>query len=111
MFASLVLAAALYDPHTGAKTFDRGLLSTPLHGDVTLAARAWALSRRGELGLPPDSDLVVARTFGTRFGASIHLEQRLDGVEVYGANAVVTVDDQARVVLFTSSLVTYREAR
>jgi len=111
MLASLALAAALYDPTTGAKTLDRGLLSAPLSGDLSLSARAWALSRRGELGLPPDSTLVVGPIFGTRFGASIHLEQQLDGVEVYGANAVVTLDEQARVVLFTSSLVNYREAR
>ncbi len=111
MLAPLVLAAALFDPVTGAKTLDRGLLSAPLSGDLSLAARAWALSRRSELGLPPDSSLAVGPIFGTRFGASIHLDQQVDGVELYGANAVVTLDEQARVVLFTSGLVSYREAR
>lgn len=111
MLASLVLAAAVFDPQTGAVQVDRGILSSPLQGDLPQAARAWALSRRGELGLPADSTLVNGESFGTRFGASFHLLQQLDGVEVYGANAVVTVDKSARVVLLTSSLTSYRQAR
>src|SRR4051812_8959093 len=104
MLASLVLAAALFDPQTGAVRVDRGILSAPLQGELSAAARAWALGRRAELGLPPDSTLVNGESFGTRFGASMHLLQQVDGVEVYGANAVVTVDSSARVKLLTSSL-------
>lgn len=111
MLASLVLAAALFDPETGAVRVDRGVLSAPLQGDLSAAARAWALSRRQELQLPADSTLVNGESFGTRFGASFHLLQQLDGVEVYGANAVVTVDKSGRVTVLTSSLVSYRQAR
>ncbi|MBK7859571.1 MAG: hypothetical protein IPJ65_13325 [Archangiaceae bacterium] len=111
MLSALVLAAALYDPQTGALKVDRGILSAPLSGELSAAARAWALARRAELGLPPGSTLVSAESFGTKFGASFHLQQQLDGVDVYGANLVVTIDAHAQVSLVTSSLVAYREAR
>ena len=48
MLASLVLAAALFDPQTGAVTVDRGILSAPLIGDLPSAARTYALGRRVE---------------------------------------------------------------
>jgi hypothetical protein len=111
MIAALVLTAALYDPDTGAVKIDRGILSAPLSGELSQAARVWALGHRSELGLPPDSTLVNAESFGTKFGASFHLQQQIDGVDIYGANAVVTLDASARVTLVTSSLVTYQQAR
>lgn len=111
MLASLVLAAALFDPDTGATKVERGILSAPLTGELSSATRAWALGRRGQLGLPPDSTLVNGESFGTKLGASFHLQQQLDGVEVWSGELVVTIDAQARVTLVTSSLVPYREAR
>ena len=39
MIAPLVLAAALYDPGTGAVKVERGILSAPLRGDLSLATR------------------------------------------------------------------------
>jgi hypothetical protein len=92
-------------------TLQRGVLSAPLGGDLPAAAREWALSHRDALGLPPGSTLTSANAFGTRFGASFHLQQTIDGIEVYRAKAVVTVDAHARVVLITSSVSSYLTAR
>src|SRR5262245_26333673 len=111
MLVALVLAATTFDPQTGAVTVQRGVLSAPLTGELSSAARGWALAHRADLALPPDSTLVNAESFGTRFGASFHLQQQLNGQDVYGANAVVTIDSKARVVLVTSSLSSYRTAR
>src|SRR4051794_6134638 len=101
MIVALVLAAAIYDPDTGAVKVDHGILSPPLSGELSSAARTWALAHRAELGLPADSTLVNAESFGTKLGASFHLQQQIDGVDVYGANLVVTIDARAQVSLVT----------
>ncbi|MCA3013562.1 MAG: hypothetical protein INH41_14360, partial [Myxococcaceae bacterium] len=87
-----------------APTLLLGVLSEPLRGDLSLAARSWALSNRERLGLHPASTLVFDVGFATRWGASLHYRQLLNGVEVYQGKLVVTVDDRARVVQVASSL-------
>ncbi len=114
LLTSLLAAAPAvqrFDPATGQLTLQRGIQSAPLTGELSSAARLWALSKRTELGLPPDSTLDNADSFGTRFGASFHLQQRKDGIEVYGAQLVVTLDAQARVQIVSSSLFNYRTAQ
>src|SRR5450432_3136157 len=100
-----------FDPVTGQLTLQRGVLSAPLTGDLSQAARACALSKRLERGLPPDSTLDIADSLGTRLGASFHLQQRKGGIEVYCAQVVVTLDSSARVELVSSSLFNYRDAQ
>jgi hypothetical protein len=113
LFSALLAAAPVqhFDPQTGQLRIQQGVLSAPLSGELSSAARSWALARRGDLGLPPGSTLRNAESFGTRFGASFHLQQQLGGVDVYGAKVVVTLDAQARVTLVSSSLTSYRAAR
>src|SRR5687767_11419800 len=109
--ASVSGAAALVDPLTGSLKLDRAVLSATLRGDLPSAAGTWALSKRAALGLPPASTLVNAESFGTRFGASFHLQQQLAGIEVYGARAVVTVDTYSRVVMLSSSVAGWSRAK
>lgn len=99
------------NPETGLVTFASGTLSTPLSGDLSQAALGWALSRRSEWGLPVDSTLRLGNSFGTRFGASFHLQQVADGLDVEGAEIVVTIDQQARVVQVAASPSPYRAKR
>lgn len=93
---------------TAAPTLMLGVLSEPLAGDLTLAARDWALSNRARFGLHPASTLRFDVGFATRFGASLHYLQQLDGLEVYQGKLVVTLDDRRRVVQVSSSLVDAR---
>lgn len=95
---------------TGELKLGIGRLSQPLPGSLAQAARTFALSRRGELGLPVTSDLGQPTSFGTRFGASFHLSQQVGGVDVYNARVVVTVDRERRVVQLSSGAVRYRQA-
>ncbi len=94
----------------GALRLGVGTLSLPLQGELRLAARGYALSRRAELGLPATSDLGAAVAFGTRFGASFRLPQQVDGIEVYGAEVVVTIDSSRRVTQVASNLAPYRKS-
>lgn len=96
---------------TAAPTLQLGVLSEPLAGNLAVAARAWALTNRARLGLHPASTLHFDVGFATRFGASLHYLQRLDGLDVYQAKLVVTVDNQRRVVQVSSSLVDARPVR
>lgn len=89
-------------------TLQLGVLSEPLSGDLPAAARAWALTNRERLGLHPASTLRFDVGFATRFGASLHYLQTIDGVEVYQAKLVITLDQQARIVQLSSSLVNAR---
>jgi len=88
----------------GRLALAHGVLSAPASGDLVDAALAFALSRKAELGLGPGSTLVPGNAFSTKLGASVHLEQRIAGVAVYGATVIVTFDDQRRVVRVASSL-------
>lgn len=82
----------------------QGVLSAPVPGDLREAALQFALSRKAELGLGPGSTLVIGDAFSTKLGATVHLEQRIAGVAVYGATAIVTFDTERRVVRVSSSL-------
>lgn len=96
---------------SGAPALQLGVLSEPLVGELSAAAKAWALGRREALGLHPASTLTFEAGFQTRFGASLHYQQRVDGLEVYQAKLVITVDRSARVVQIASSLVGPRAIR
>ncbi|MBI3185824.1 MAG: hypothetical protein HYZ28_27115 [Myxococcales bacterium] len=87
-----------------------GQLSEPLQGRLPEAVRAFALSRREELGLPATSGLGAPEVFGTRFGASFHLRQQVSGLDVHGARVVVTIDRSRSVVQLSSGIVRYRRA-
>lgn len=114
--ATLVLAASVFTPQptqvivtpqTGAPKLELGVLSAPLQGELTSAVRTWALSQRQRYGLPAASTLTSSEAFSTRFGASFHLQQLVQGVEVYQARLVVTLDDQRQVVQVASSLAAF----
>ncbi len=94
-----------------APTLELGLLSEPLPGDLSISAKAWALGKREHYGLHPNSSLRFDVGFATKFGASLHYLQELNGLEVYQAKLVVTVDERARVVQAASSLVGTRPVR
>ncbi len=115
-FASFVLAASVFTPqlsqqivtpNTGAPTLEVGVLSAPLQGEIVGAVRAWALSQREHYGLPASSSLISVENFTTRFGASFHLQQTVNGLEVYQAKLVVTLDEKRQVVQVASSLAPY----
>lgn len=119
-FASLVLAANVFTPTIvletrpspeAPPTLQLGVLSAPLMGELSSSALAWALSNRGALGLHPASTLVFDAGFTTRFGASLHYRQQLDGLDVYQAKLVLTLDAQRRIVQVSSSLVGPRPVR
>jgi hypothetical protein len=94
----------LVSPTTGAITLELGTLSDPLHGDLVSAVRTWALSQRTHYGLPVNASLRSGDAFSTKFGASFHLQQTVNDVDVYGARLVVTLDATGRVVQVASSL-------
>jgi MYXO-CTERM domain-containing protein len=119
-FATFVLAANLFAPQTtavltfddtGARKLEQGVLSEPLKGELVPAVRSWALSQRERYGLPATSDLQSTEAFGTRFGASFHLQQVVRGLEVYQAKLVVTVDEARVVTQVASSLEPYAQVR
>ncbi|HEY1087836.1 MAG TPA: hypothetical protein VGE37_09080, partial [Archangium sp.] len=114
--ATFVLAASVFTPQptqvlvvpqSGAPKLEQGLLSAPLTGELVSAVRAWALSQREHYGLPAGATLVSTDTFGTRFGASFHLQQEVQGLEVYAAKLVVTLDEKKQVVQVASSLAAF----
>lgn len=114
-FVSLVAAASVVTPapahqlltEDGARVrAESGTLSAPLTGELSAAVRTWALSQRERYGLSPGTTLDSSDAFATRFGGSFHLVQTAKGVPVYGAKLVVTLDEQKRVTLVTSSLET-----
>lgn len=111
---SLLAAATTFEPTVTHQVLasdglvpklELGVLSEPLRGELTGAARAWGLAHGARYGLPAGSTLRVAEAFGTRFGGSVHLVQQLGDLDVYGAKLVVTVDLGQRVVQVASSLV------
>lgn len=112
--AALTFAAAettqFNDPVTGALRLETGTLSAPLQGELLRAAQGFAMARADRLKLPVTSSLEVAEGFATRFGGSIHLEQRALGLPVYGAKVVVTVDSRKQVTIVSSSVVPYEQA-
>ncbi len=114
----LILAAAAAQSGSGVQlvtpqgriTVQAGVRSQPLPGRLPDAVWAHALRMRGELGLPTSSTLARPVAFGTRFGASFHMQQVVDGIEVEGAKVIVTVDRDRRVVQVTSSVASYERA-
>ena len=113
---ALVLTASVFTPQptqviltpeTGAPKLEVGLLSAPLPGELTAAVRTWALAQGQHYGLPAASTLVSSDAFSTRFGASFHLQQVVQGLEVYQGKLVVTLDDKRQVVQVSSSLVPF----
>lgn len=116
IITSLVLAASVFTaqptqvivtPETGAPKLELGVLSAPLSGELTSAVRSWALSQGQHYGLPAASTLTSTDAFSTRFGASFHLQQTVQGLEVYQGKLVVTLDDKRQVVQVASSLVPF----
>ncbi|MBX7097268.1 MAG: hypothetical protein K1X89_06135 [Myxococcaceae bacterium] len=81
-----------------------GVLSAPQPGDLALAAKRFAESRRDELGLGPTDTLEVVAALGGRFGGAVHLAQHVGGLEVHGSRVVVTFDSGRRVVRLASSI-------
>src|SRR5438552_1747492 len=107
---ALLVLAATFSPLAPNQTTAFGELSPPLLGDLRQAARNWALLQRDALHLPATSSLSPADALGTRFGASFHLIQQVDGVDVYAAKVVVTIDASRRVWQVSSSLEPYQRA-
>ena len=91
-------------PDTGQISLSIGTLSEPLAGELSAAAWAWAMGQRSQLGLPANSSLRNVQTHGTRSGAAVRLQQQVDGLDVYGAQVVVTIDAQRRVTMVSSSV-------
>lgn len=102
MLLTALLVVAALPPAT--LTFQDGVLTPPLVGSPAEAAVRFAQSRRAELGLDPRSTLEAGRLMSTRFGGTVQLEQRVQGLQVHGARVVVTFDVQQRVVRVSSSL-------
>ncbi len=110
VFSPTVAFEARPNP-SAAPTLQLGILSEPLTGDLSVAAKAWALTNRARLGLHPASTLTFDVGFATRFGASLHYLQRINDVEVYQAKLVITVDEGSRIVQVSSSVVDGRPLR
>ncbi|MBS1150947.1 MAG: putative Bacterial Ig-like domain [Myxococcaceae bacterium] len=100
----------LVSPDTGQVKLSIGTLSEPLAGELSAAAWAWALGQRAALGLPANSSLRNVQTHGTRFGAAVRLQQQIDGVDVYGAQVVVTINAQRRVTMVSSSVLPFERS-
>ncbi len=78
-----------------------GVLSEPLNGELSQAVADWANANRALLGLPAGVSLRKSEAFGTRFGASFHLVQQVQGIDVHDGETVVTIG-AARVVKLVS---------
>jgi Zn-dependent metalloprotease len=102
MLLTALLVVTALPPAT--LTFQDGVLTPPLVGSPAEAAVRFAASRRAELGVDPRSTLEAGRLMSTRFGGTVQLEQRVQGLPVHGARVVVTFDTQQRVVRVSSSL-------
>ncbi len=89
----------------------QGVLSAPRQGALVDVARQYVLEHATELGLSPDSTLGDPKTFGTRFGGSVHFPQRFAGLPLRGASVVVTFDGMGRIVRVASSLSDARVVR
>jgi hypothetical protein len=96
---------------TASPTLQLGVLSEPLTGELSTAAKTWALTNRAGLGLHPASTLTFEVGFATRFGASLHYLQRINDIDIYQAKLVLTIDDKSRIVQVSSSLVDNRQVR
>ncbi len=104
---SLLVAAAVASPPLTVAT---GVLTPPLPGEPAAAARRYVESRRDELGLPLTSTLGAPAGFSTRFGGALHFPQLVNGLPIYGAKVIVTLDRQQRVYVLSSSVVPYQRA-
>jgi hypothetical protein len=109
---ALVLAATLpftplpthhLDNADGTLRAETGLLSPPMPEDLRDAARAYARSRP-DLRLPAASALGEATAYAARQWATVRMPQLLNGVEVAGAELVISFDAQRRVMQVSSSL-------
>jgi len=105
-----IVSQQIVSPDTGQLRLSIGTLSEPLPGELSAAAWAWAMGRRDALGLPANSSLRNVQTHGTAFGASVRLQQQVDGVDVYGAQVVVTIDKQRRVTMVSSSVLPFEKS-
>jgi hypothetical protein len=94
----------------GHITFEAGVLSPPLGGAPGEAALRYATAHAAALGVDPRSTLKVGPLLSTRFGGTAHLLQHVNGVPVYGARVVVTLDTLRRVVRVSSSLRPFAQA-
>jgi hypothetical protein len=111
---SCALAAATFTPQVSQRIDSEsatngprlliGELSEPLEGDLTVAARDWALRNRDLVGLPKLATLELDAAFHSRFGASLHYLQKQNGLRVHAAQLVITLDKKARVAIVSSSL-------
>lgn len=72
VFAATIAFEARPAP-SAAPTLQLGILSEPLSGDLAVAAKAWALTNRGRLGLHPASTLTFDVGFATHLGAAFAL--------------------------------------
>ena len=116
---AMLITAAVFEPvvtqqleaPNGLPSLQVGVLSEPLTGELSSAVTAWSLSQRARFGVPATSSLKFSHAFATRFGASFHLVQQFEGIDIDSAKLVVTLDEQGRVVQASSSLSTYAFAR
>ncbi len=110
----LVVAATTFSPQVsyslsgdapGTVKLEQGVLSEPLDGELVSAARTWAMAQGAHLGLSAEVSLVAGPARSTRFGASFRFSARAHGLDVYGQQVVVTIDQTRRVVQVASSVV------
>jgi MYXO-CTERM domain-containing protein len=90
----------------GTLRAETGVLSPPMPQDVRDAARAFAQGR-SDLRLPPGGSYGPARAFSSRYWATVRMPQLVDGVEVSGAELVVSFDRSRRVMQVSSSVQRY----
>ncbi|MBL8910005.1 MAG: hypothetical protein JNM17_04785 [Archangium sp.] len=106
--ALFVLAAA---PVAVPSPYQTGVLTPPLIGTPSEAALAFANSRKAELGLDARTTLISSGAFSTRFGGSVHLQQSVNGLPIFGRKVVVTFDTAQRVVRVSNSMSTLGAAK
>src|SRR5688572_1331649 len=101
--ALLVLAAA---PVVAPSPYQTGVFTPPLVGTPAEAALLFANSRKAELGLDARTTLISTGAFSTRFGGSVHLQQSINGLPIFGRKVIVTFDTAQRVVRVSNSMST-----
>lgn len=99
--ALFVLAAA---PVVVPPPYETGVFTPPLIGTPAEAALRYANSRKAELGLDARTTLISTGAYSTRFGGTVHLQQTIDGLPIYGRKVIVTFDTQQRVVRVSNTL-------
>ena len=100
------LAAHHLENADGTLRAETGVLSPPLPQDLRDAARAYAQSRP-DLRLPAGSSLGPAEALSARQWATVRMPQLLNGVELAGAELVISFDAERRVMQVSSSLKRY----